>query len=68
MISPLGVGKQANWKAVLAGDCAIKKLEGTEFKDIDCKIGGLLSTDMFNPADYPTSMDYRIYSLAAALA
>ena len=53
---------------MLQGGNAIRKLEGSEFENIDCKIGGPLSTDVFDPADYPTSLGYRINSLASALA
>ena len=68
MISPLGVGKTANWNSVLNKGNAIRKLQGTEFTDIDCKIGGMLTTDVFDPADHPTSFGFRASSLAAALA
>ena len=68
MISPLGSTTQANWSSVMANGCAIRKLDSEEFADIDCKIGGKLTTEMFDPADYPTSFGYRINSLAAALA
>ena len=68
MISPLGVGKRANWHSVLAGGNSIIKLDETLVANSDCKIGGKLDTAVFDPDDYPTSFKHRTSSLAAALA
>ena len=32
-----------------------------------CKIAGRLTTDVFNPEDYPTSFNEPIYSLGSAI-
>ena len=71
MSSSLGSTKEANWAAVLANKCAIKSLVASDkpdYKSFNCQIGGPMGTDVFNPADHPTSFKFRTSSLAAYLA
>lgn len=68
MISPLGASSAMNWEAVKQNKCAIKTLSEHQFAHIDCKIGGPLTTEVFNPNDYKTSFNFRTASLANALA
>lgn len=68
MISALGRTTSANWASVLANGCAITKLMEPEFADIDCKVGGPIPINVFNPDEHPTSWKFRTSSLAAALA
>ena len=68
MISPLGVGKTANWSSVLAGGNSIVKLDESIVGNSECKIGGQLKKSVFDPDQYATSFKFRTSSLAAALA
>ena len=70
MISPLGVGKMANWNSVIknSGNAIVKVTTPSITSISNCKIGGVLTKDVFDPSEHPTSFNSRTSSLAAALA
>lgn len=71
MVSPLAAGKQANWQAVAKHNTSgiVRLSDYPEITAIsNCKIGGVLTRAIFDPNDYPTSIDFRTSSLASALA
>ena len=62
---------EANWQAVLDNRCAIKSLEGdgnSDYDKLNCRIGGPLEKNIFDPVNHPTSFKFRASSLAAYLA
>ena len=56
IISPIGVGKEENWKNILAGKSGIVSLKGDkDFEGLKSKIGGRLPSN-FNIDDHKTSV------------
>ena len=56
IISPIGVGKEENWKNILAGKSGIVSLKGDkEFEGLKSQIGGRLPSN-FNMDDHKTSV------------
>ena len=70
MISPLGANKVANWNSVIksSGNAIVRITDPAITSISNCKIGGVLTKDVFDPSEYPTSLKFRTSSLAAALA
>lgn len=80
MVSPLGVGVEHNWAALLAGKSGIKKIERFDVSDISSQIAGIiprtdsespqngaLNPDLFVPPKDQRKMDIFItYGLIAA--
>jgi 3-oxoacyl-(acyl-carrier-protein) synthase len=56
IISPIGVGKEENWKNILAGKSGIVSLKGDkEFEGLKSQIGGRLPSS-FNLDEHKTSV------------
>jgi len=56
IVSPIGVGKEENWKNILAGKSGIVSLKGDkEFEGLKSQIGGKLPSN-FNIDDHKTSV------------
>lgn len=56
IVSPIGVGKEENWKNILAGKSGIVSLNGDkEFEGLKSQIGGRLPSN-FNIDDHKTSV------------
>ncbi|MCL1902363.1 MAG: beta-ketoacyl-ACP synthase II [Alphaproteobacteria bacterium] len=51
IVSPVGTGIQYAWENLLAGKSGIRKLDGEEFSDLPCHIGGLPVTGT-GPGEY----------------
>ena len=56
IVSPIGVGKEENWKNILAGKSGIVSLKGDkEFEGLKSQIGGKLPSN-FNINEHKTSV------------
>lgn len=66
LVTPLGCGASHVWNALLAGQCGIKKLEGTEYSKIPSRVAATVTG--FNPDDYVTSSERRTMSMASVFA
>ena len=56
IVSPIGVGKEENWKNILAGKSGIVSLKGDkEFEGLKSQIGGRLPSN-FKIDDHKTSV------------
>jgi 3-oxoacyl-[acyl-carrier-protein] synthase II len=56
IVSPIGVGKEENWKNILAGKSGIVSLKGEkEFEGLKSQIGGKLPSN-FNINEHKTSV------------
>jgi 3-oxoacyl-(acyl-carrier-protein) synthase len=56
IVSPIGVGKEENWKNILAGKSGIVSLKGDkEFEGLKSQIGGRLPSN-FNIDEHKTSV------------
>jgi 3-oxoacyl-[acyl-carrier-protein] synthase II len=77
LVTPLGCGVEASWKALLAGKNGARRVTEFEVSDITCQIAnfiprGALSEGKFNPDDWMEPKEQRkvddfiIYAVAAA--
>ncbi|MEE9292707.1 MAG: beta-ketoacyl-ACP synthase II [Acidobacteriota bacterium] len=70
MVSPLGIGNEANWSGLLAGKSGIGPITRFDVSDYPCKIAGELKG--FHPEDWVPKKDVKkmdlfiLYALAAA--
>lgn len=39
ILSPLGVGTKNSWEALISGKSGLRKLEGSEYEKLPCRIG-----------------------------
>ena len=66
IVSPIGVGKEENWKNILSGKSGIVSVKGDkEFEGLKSQIGGKLP-DHFNVDEHKMSVSsilFNIYSL-----
>jgi 3-oxoacyl-[acyl-carrier-protein] synthase II len=78
LVTPLGVGVEACWKRLLAGQSGIRAIQGFDVSDLPAKIAGQVprgetSAGFFNPDDWVAPKDQRkmdtfiLYALAAAV-
>ncbi len=76
LITPLGNGKDENWKNLIAGKSGIKNIDRFDTEDYNCKIAGIIPRGTgegeFNEEDIVDSKERRrmdefiVYGLAAA--
>ncbi len=77
MVSPVGCGAEASWKALTAGANGARRITEFEVDDLSCQIGcfvprGDLAEGKFNPDDWMEPKEQRkvddfiIYAMAAA--
>ena len=70
MVSPLGIGNEANWSGLLAGKSGIGPITRFDVSDYPCKIAGELKG--FHPEDWVPKKDVKkmdlfiLYALAAS--
>ena len=70
MVSPLGIGNEANWSGLLAGKSGIGPITRFDASDYPCRIAGELKG--FQPEDWVPKKDVKkmdlfiLYALAAA--
>lgn len=57
MISPLGLNVEDTWRAILAGQSSVKKIEHFDASDISCQICSTVKD--FDPTVYMTEKDAR---------
>lgn len=57
MVSPLGIGHEENWKALLAGRCGIGPITRFDASDFACRIAGEVKG--FNPEDWVAKKDVK---------
>src|SRR5688572_33510911 len=77
MVSPVGCGVEASWKALLAGANGARRIEEFEIDDLACQVAcfiprGSKDDGKFNPDDWMEPKEQRkvddfiIYAMAAA--
>ena len=77
MVTPLGMGVEANWGRLIAGESGLRRIESFDVSDLPAKIAGLVPKGdgeggTFNPDSVVTPKDRRrmdefiVYALAAA--
>ena len=77
LVTPLGVGRQSNWRNLIAGRSGIRAIAGFDVSDLPAKIAGLVprgegAPELFNPDTVASAKDRRrmddfiVYALAAA--
>lgn len=77
MVTPVGCGVEASWKALLAGQSGARRIEEFDASDLSCQIAnfvprGPTSEGKFNPDDWMEPKEQRkvdnyiIYAVAAA--
>ena len=77
MVTPVGCGVEASWKALLAGQSGARRIEEFDASDLPCQIAnfvprGATSEGKFNPDDWMEPKEQRkvdnyiIYAVAAA--
>lgn len=77
MVTPVGCGVEASWKALLAGQSGARRIEEFDASDLSCQIAnfvprGATSEGKFNPDDWMEPKEQRkvdnyiIYAVAAA--
>lgn len=57
VVTPLGIGVQRNWEALLTGESGIGKITSFDASDYPCKIAGEVKD--FNPLDYVDKKDVK---------
>lgn len=77
LVTPLGVGKKANWKRLTAGESGLRPIEGFDVADLPARIAGqvpkgteqphFFNVDAFVPVKDRRRMDeFIVFALAAA--
>src|SRR5262245_44789263 len=70
MVSPLGIGSEENWRALIQGRSGIGRITRFDTSDYACKVAGELKG--FNPGDWVAKKDIKkmdlfiLYALAAS--
>jgi len=71
-VTPLGLGANHNWQRLLRAECGLKKINSTAFKNIPCRVAGLVPVGKgkheFNREVEYTRQRAKEVSLATAYA
>lgn len=70
VLSPVGNNLKDSWQNIIHGKIGIKRLEGEEYANLPCKIGGYIQEngDKFNLSKYFSKSELRSISPATAYA
>ena len=66
MVSPVGIGKEAFWKALISGECGIEKIGNFDASSYPCKLAAEIKG--FNPAGFILPRETRRCSRGSQFA
>jgi len=66
MVSPVGIGKEAFWKALISGECGIEKIGNFDASSYPCKVAAEIKG--FNPAGFILPKETRHCSRGSQFA
>src|SRR5579871_3358399 len=78
LVTPLGIGIEHNWKALIAGRSGIKRIESFDVSDLPAQIAGQVprgptaenlfhADDWVDPKDQRRMNEFIVFALAAAV-
>jgi 3-oxoacyl-[acyl-carrier-protein] synthase II len=66
MVSPIGIGKEAFWKALISGECGIEKIENFDASSYPCKVAAEIKD--FDPTRFIPPKETRHCSRGSQFA